>query len=306
MARPACRCGHDVTRIAVIGATGLIGRSLVAAIAARGDDPVPVSRRSTTVEGCATTPWDPEASPLPDAASAVDAIVNLAGEPIGPGRRTPERRRRILASRLLATRGAVDALSRGPGVLVNSSAVGYYGSTEDIVDEAAPPGAGFLASVCVEWEAAALAGGAAGRVVVVRTGVVLAANGGALPALARVARLGVLGPLGNGRQWVPWIHVADEVRAILHCLDAGGIEGPVNLVAPEAVRQGDLARRIATSVRRPSLLVAPAMLLRAVLGDGADLVLHGQHAVPGVLAATGFEFTWATLDAALADLLSAR
>jgi uncharacterized protein len=292
-------------RVAVVGATGLLGSHLVAALRARGDEVVALSRRSTDAAGVATTPWDPASEPFPAAVRAgVDAIVNLAGAPLAPGRWSAERRARILDSRVAATRGVVAALAPGgPRVLVNASAVGYYGEAEAPVDERAPSGSDFLAEVCVRWEREAAIASDRARVVLARTGLVLSGDGGVLPLFARVARLGVLGTLGSGRQWVSWIHVDDEIAALLRCLDDEVLAGPVNLVAPNPVRQSELARAIRQAVHRPATVPVPSFLVRAALGEAASLVLSGQRVVPSVLVASGFHFTHPSLDGALGALL---
>jgi uncharacterized protein len=292
-------------KVAVTGATGLLGTHLVAALGARGDGVVALSRRSTEVAGVATTRWEPAREPLPAAArDGVDAIVNLAGEPLAVGRWGAARRARILDSRVAATRGVAAALGDGgPRFLVSASAVGFYGESETPVDEDAPPGDDFLADVCVRWEQEATSAGDRARVVLARMGVVLSGDGGALPPLLRVARLGALGSMGSGRQWVPWIHIDDEIAALLHCLDHEGVVGPVNLVAPNPVRQAELARAIRRAVHRPPTLPAPSFLVRAALGESASLVLSGQKVVPSVLAASGFCFEHASLDEALHALL---
>ncbi len=293
-------------RVAIVGATGLLGRHLAAALQRRGDEVVGVSRRATPIAGVASVVWDPGAGPLPRGAlDGVDAIVNLAGEPLVGRRWTPARRAAILDSRVLATRGVAGTIGGdGPRILVSASAVGFYGPTEDAVDERAPAGSDFLASVCVAWEREALAAGDRGRVVVARTGVVLARDGGALPPLLRVARLGVLGSMGTGRQWVPWIHVDDEVAGLLCCLDRADVDGPVNLVAPSPVRQAELARAVRAAVHRPPTLPAPAFLVRAALGEASSVLLTGQRVVPSVLTSSGFAFAQPQLEAALASLAS--
>ncbi len=291
-------------RVAVVGATGLLGTHLLVALGARGDGVVALSRRSTEAAGVATTRWDPERESLPAAAcDGVDAIVNLAGEPLSVGRRSAARRARILDSRVAATRGVVAALGGdGPRVLVNASAVGFYGESEAPLDEDAPPGDDFLADVCVRWEREATSAGDRARVVLARTGVVLSGAGGALPPLLKVARFGALGSMGSGQQWVPWIHIDDEIAGLLHCLDHE-VAGPVNLVAPNPVRQAELAGAIRRAVHRPPTLPAPAFLIRAALGESASLVLSGQQVVPSVLVASGFHFEHPSLGEALDALL---
>jgi uncharacterized protein len=290
-------------RVTVVGATGLIGSRLVTTLRARGDEVVALSRRLTSDT---TTHWDPARELLPRIArEGVHAVVNLAGEPLAGGRWTAARRARIMDSRVAATRGVVAALGEGgPRVLVNGSAVGFYGEGEAPIDEGAPAGEGFLASVCVAWEGAATAAGDRARVVLARSGVVLASDGGAFPLLRRLARLGALGAVGSGRQWVPWIHVDDEVAALLHCLDREDVSGPVNLAAPAPARQADLAAAIRRAVRRPATLPAPAFLVRTALGEASELALCGQQVVPSVLLASGFRYRHPSLDEALAWLLA--
>jgi len=295
-----------VSRVVLTGATGLIGRHLAAALAARGDEPILLSRRSQLVAGIPTLRWDPEIEPIPARAVAgARAIVNLAGEPIGAGRWNSGQRRRIRESRETTTRRCVDALGgAGPRVLVSASAVGYYGSTEAPVDELSPPGDDFLATTCVRWEEIAKRGADRARVVSVRTGIVLARDGGVLPRLVQVTRLGAAGPLGSGRQWMSWIHVDDHVAVLLAGIDDDELSGPVNAVAPEPVRQRDFARVLARLEHRPSLLPTPAAVLRLVLGQMADLVLLGQRVVPSVLAARGSLWRFPTLGPALGDLVA--
>jgi hypothetical protein len=295
-----------VKRVVLAGATGLLGRHLAAALVARGDDVVLLSRGSRTVAGVTTTPWDPVEGPIPaHAVDGANAIVNLAGEPIAGGRWNASRRKRILESRETTTRRCVEALgSHGPQVLVSASAIGYYGSTDTPVDESAPPGRDFLAQICVRWEDAARRGEDKARVVRVRTGIVLARDGGAYPRLALVARLGAAGPLGSGRQWISWIHIDDEVAVLLACIDDGALHGPVNAVTPSPIRQREFARVLAGLLHRPSVLPAPAPALRLVLGEMADLLLVGQQVVPATLAARGMPWTYPTLELALTDLLA--
>jgi hypothetical protein len=295
-----------VKKIVVTGATGLIGRHLVAALRARGDEVVALSRHAAGLGGATAARWDPSTSPLPDAAvEGADALVNLAGEPIGKGRWTADRRRRIGESREIVTRRCVDALGRHETpVLVSASAIGYYGSTEDPVAETAPEGADFLAGVCGRWESVAQRGDDLARVVRVRTGIVLARDGGAFPRLLQATRLGAAGPLGSGRQWMSWIHLDDEVAVLLECIDSDTMRGPVNAVAPTPIRQREFASTLARLMHRPCVVPAPAALLRLVLGEMADLLLVGQRVVPAVLNACGFEWDFVTPEQACGDLLA--
>lgn len=294
-------------RVAVVGATGLLGGRVVDALAARGDQPIAVSRRGAPVERAIAVAWDPAWGPPPRAMlDGVDAVVNLAGAPIAGGRWTAARKRAIRDSRIETTRQLVDAMGAdGPRTLVNASGVDYYRSGEQPVDESGPPGRGFLAEVCVAWEGEALRAQSRGvRPVVVRTGIVLAPEGGALPQLARVTRLGVMGPLAGGRQWVSWVHVDDHVALLLLALDREDIAGPINSVAPRPVRQRELARTLGRVLRRPSLLPAPGPAVRLALGEMADLILDSHRVMPAAALAAGHRFRFESLEPALADALA--
>jgi uncharacterized protein (TIGR01777 family) len=297
--------GAREVRVTVVGATGFLGSHVVRALRERGDEVVAVSRRDVVVPGATDVRWEPLREPLPELAHRdVDAIVNLAGAPIAPGRWTLAQRERILDSRVDATRGVAAVLGDGgPGVLVNGSAAGRYGATEEAVDEGGPPGTDFLAGVCEAWEHEALQAVDRARVVVLRSGIVLARDGGAFPTLVRLARVGLLGAVGTGQQWVPWVHVDDELATVLRALDDATLSGPVNVVAPSPVRQVDLARALRRALRRPAAPPAPAALVRAALGGSSSLLLDGQHVVPGVLTAMGFRFAFPTLEPALRDLV---
>lgn len=300
---PARPYGRVVGSVAVVGANGTIGRHLCAALSDAGREVVPVCRRPQRVAGIEAVVWDPDVAPFPRAlAERLDAIVNLAGAPIGPGRWTAARKRRILESRLAPTAAVAEVIGHGPVVLLNGSAVGIYGDAPGPLDERSPVGAGFLAATCASWEAAAAAAAPRGRVVLLRSGLVLATDGGILPSLARAGRLGVLGPVGSGNQLWPWIHVDDEVRAILHCLDHD-VAGPVNLVAPRAAPQRVVAAAISRRVGRPSIVAVPAAAVRLGLGEAAALLLDGQGAEPAALAAAGFVHRHPDLEGALDDLL---
>lgn len=292
-------------RVAIVGATGLIGRRVAAALVARGDEVVPLSRRGTPVAGSDGVAWDPVEGPAPLPALAPEAVVNLAGEPL-IGRWTAAKKQRIHDSRVLTTRRLIDAMEGAgrPRVLVNASGVGYYGPVQAPVDETAPPGDDFLAHTCVAWEREALRAEERGvRVVPLRTGVVLATEGGILPTLLRPARLGVGGPLGGGRQWFPWIHIDDEAGLVLHALDLPEVRGPLNAVAPAPVRQREMAKALGRAVRRPAILPAPGLAVRLVVGEMATLALDGQNARPAKALATGYRFAHTDLDEALRHLL---
>ncbi len=300
-------------RIAVTGASGLIGTALSAFLCASswrggGHTVVPLVRRSAKPGEVA---WDPVAGTVEtDALDGVDAVVHLAGENVAGGRWTAARRERILRSRTDGTRTIATALAllrRKPTVLVSASAVGWYGSTGDMeVDEASPPGSGFLSEVCRAWEAAADPAREAGiRVLHARLGVVLSGRGGALPEMARPFRFGVGGPIGGGRQWLPWVAIADVIGAILHAI-ASPLEGPVNVVSPNPVRQATFARVLGHVLHRPALLPLPALAVRGLFGRmGQEILLDGQRVKPAHLIASGYVFEQPDLEGALRFALAA-
>ncbi|MHB1161827.1 MAG: TIGR01777 family oxidoreductase, partial [Chloroflexota bacterium] len=242
-------------------------------------------------------------------ADGADAIVNLAGESLAGGPWTEERKSRILQSRLNAGRAvleAVEAAVQKPRVVVQASAVGYYGPRGDEeVTEETPPGGDFLARVCVEWEASTAPVEDMGvRRAVIRSSIVLSTRGGALPRLMMPYRLFVGGPLGSGRQWYSWIHIADEVAAIRFLLENESARGPFNLAAPNPVTNARFSRQLGRALGRPSLVRTPAFALRLLLGEMATTVLEGQRVVPRRLQALGFAFRFPDLEAALRDLIN--
>jgi uncharacterized protein (TIGR01777 family) len=291
-------------RVAVVGATGLIGGRVCRALAARGDEAIAVSRRGAAgIAGARDVRWDPAEGPPPAAAlEGADAVVNLAGAPLDR-RWTASWKREIRESRLTTTRLLVDAL-RGPDrprVLVNASAVGYYGPTGDEeIDETSPPGSDFLAQICVAWEGEARRAAEAGvRVVTVRSGIVLAPEGGALPQLARPVRLFAGGPIGGGRQWMPWIHIDDEVALILLAAARDEVSGPMNATAPGPVRQRDFVAALGRVLGRPSSLPTPAVAVRLALGEMATLAVDGQRALPQAALRAGHRFAYTEVEPAL-------
>jgi hypothetical protein len=241
-----------------------------------------------------------------EALATCDACVNLAGEPVAEGRWTEARKRAIRESRVEATRNVASVVAaRGPRVLVSGSAIGYYGSRGDeALDESSRPGDDFLGRTCVEWEAAADAASPRARVVKVRTGIVLAREGGALPKLVLPFRMLAGGPVGDGSFWQSWIHLADEVGLLLLALDDARAEGPLDATAPGPVRNRDLARAIGRVLRRPSLLPTPPLALRVALGEMADVVLASQRVLPAKALALGYRFRFPTIEPALRDLLA--
>lgn len=294
--------------VLVSGATGLIGRRLVAALLRDGVSVRALSRdpaRSELDARVDTRAWNGRDVPI-EAIAGAAAVVHLAGEPVFGGLLSDARRRRIRESRIDSTRSIVSrmhALSRSerPAAFVCASAVGYYGSRGDsVLEESAEPGSGFLAEVCVAWEASAAAAAELGvRTASLRTGIVLAREGGALPAMALPFRFGLGGRIGDGRQWIPWIHADDLVRLARACLAHDAYRGPINAVAPEPVTNAQFTRSLGRALHRPALLPAPAFALRLALGDLAVELLGSRRAVPRRALDAGFSFEYPALDAAL-------
>lgn len=299
-------------RVVIAGGSGLIGRALVEELVAAGHEAVVLSREPSRVKGLPAGAWahawDGETAAGWGEVAAGGAIVHLAGESIASGRWTAARKQRILESRVRTSRAvlaAVEGLRERPRVLLQGSAVGYYGprGDEEVTEDTAP-GDDFLARVCREWEAVTAGVEDLGvRRAVLRTGVVLASDGGALPRMLLPFRLFAGGPVGSGRQWVPWIHIADEVGAIRFLLERDDASGPFNLTAPEPVTNRDFSRALGRALGRPSWLPAPAFALRLALGEMASLLLTGQRAVPRGIADLGYAFRFPELQAALRDLL---
>lgn len=294
-------------KIAVTGSSGLIGSHLVAELRREGHDVLSLVRRPVRQPG--EVQWDPAAGRLdPTDLTGIDAAVNLAGPGIGDHRWTADYRRQVRDARVRATSllsNVLAELDPLPGVLLSGSAVGFYGDRGDqAVTETDPAGGGFLAEVCVEWERATTAAKDAGiRVCTLRSGVVLSRAGGALAKQLPLFRLGLGGPLGSGRQYQSWISLTDEIAAIRHLLTAD-VAGPVNLTAPNPLRQKDFARALGTATRRPAVFPAPGFAVKLALGDFAtEGVLAGQKVLPQVLAASGFSFRTPEIHGALADAL---
>lgn len=300
-------------RVTVTGATGLIGRALLPALRARGDEVTALSRdpaRAGDLLGVPVVAWEPMEEPAPPGALAGrDAVVHLAGESIAQ-RWSLRARRAIRESRRLGTRNLVEGLGevpapQRPSVLVSGSAVGYYGPRgEEPVDEEAPPGGDFLAAVCLAWEQEAHRAQEQGlRVVRLRTGVVLDPAGGALQRMLPPFRLGLGGPIGSGRQYVSWIHPRDLVALILLALDRPELRGALNGTAPEPVTNRELARGLGRVLHRPALTPVPGLALRGLYGQMATMLTSGVRALPARALVLGFSFEHPELDGALADLL---
>ncbi|MEU9401942.1 TIGR01777 family oxidoreductase [Streptomyces sp. NPDC048242] len=284
------------SRIAVAGASGLIGSALVRSLRGDGHEVVRLVRHEP--RGGDEVRWDPERQTV-DAAglSGCDVVVNLAGAGVGDKRWTPEYKRLIRDSRVLGTATlaeAAAALPEPPRVFVNGSAIGYYGDTGDrITDESAPPGDGFLPSVCEEWEEAAAPVRDAGvRTVFVRTGLVVASGGGAWGRLFPLFKAGLGGRLGDGRQYWSYIALHDEVAAIRHLIDRADLSGPFNLTAPDPLTNQEITEAMGRVLHRPTPFPVPAAVLRAVLGEMAGDVLGSQRVVPRRLLESGFAFAF--------------
>lgn len=304
-------------RVVITGGTGLIGGALARHLGASGYDAVILTRNIGKVgplpPGVRAHEWDGQTAKgwtvLLDEATA---IVHLAGESIAAGRWTEDRKRRIRESRFVSGKAVVEAIRQAthkPRALLQSSAVGYYGPRgDDEILEGQPPGRGFLADVSVDWEASTIEVESMGvRRVLLRTGVVLAREGGALPKMAMPFRLLAGAPLGSGRQWLPWIHIADEVGAIRFLLEREDAQGPFNLVAPKPVTNRDFGDVLERVLHRPSPLQAlglgvPEPVFRAMMGEMADAILHSQRVLPSRLLQLGYLFRFPDIDSALRDL----
>ncbi len=292
-------------RVAVTGASGLIGAALTADLRADGTDVMRLVRGDATADD--EIHWDPLAASGgldPALLDGVDAVVHLGGAPIAGGRWTQSRKAMLRASRIASTRNLVSAMMAAdpvPGVLICASAIGYYGDTgHRAVDETAPKGSGFLPDLVADWEAAAQTAAAGGvRVVALRSGVVLASGAGMLQRLLAPFRLGLGAKVGSGRQYFSWISLADEIRAIRFLLERADASGPFNLTAPEPVTNAEFTRALARALGRPALLALPAPLLRAGLGEVATELLASARVVPERLTAAGFTFSYPDIASAL-------
>ncbi len=299
--------------VLIAGGTGAIGRRLLAHLLAGGHQASVLSRQPSRPpalprevgfwqwDGQTTAGWGGRLA-------QVDAVVNLAGAGIADERWTAERKKVLLSSRLDPGRALVEAIgaaAKKPKVLVQSSAVGYYGPQADTpITEEYGPGSDFLADICVQWEASTQAVEEMGvRRAVIRSGVVLEPDDGALPRLALPFKLMVGGPLGNGRQWFPWIHYFDEVDAIKFLIETETARGPFNLTAPNPLQNKAFARAIGTVLSRPALIPVPAIALKFLLGELSETLLEGQRVAPARLQSLGYSFRFSEAEAALKDLL---
>lgn len=290
-------------RVIITGASGLIGTALTARLKADGHEPVALVRRAA---GAGEIRWDPAKGELSaEALAGADAVVNLAGAGIGDHRWTDSYKREILDSRVRATSLLAERIaecSERPPVLLSGSAIGAYGVSEsDEFDEGSPFGAGFLADVCRQWEAAAAPAAAVGtRVAFLRTGIVLSKRGGALKKLLPLFKLGLGGKFGHGRQWWSWVSMTDEVGAIVHLLNAP-VSGPVNLTGPAPTTNTEFTRTLAKVMHRPAFVPVPSFGPKLLLGSelADSLLFTGQKVQPRALQASGYVFAHPTAEAAL-------
>jgi len=297
-------------KILVTGASGLIGRALAARLQASGHELHLVGRgpRKGLPAGARFSIWDLQSPPPEDAMEGTDAVIHLAGEAVAQ-RWTAEAKRKIRASRVEGTRWLVEGVERRrqrPGALVCASAVGYYGDREDaLLTEESAAGKGFLAEVCLEWEAEARKAEALGvRVATVRTGVVLSPDGGALAKMLPAFRAGAGGRVGSGRQWMSWIHLADLVSLLEFAACTESVRGAVNAVSPNPVRNSEFASQLGAALRRPAVLPVPATVVRLLFGEMSEIVLTSQKVLPQAAMRAGFRFQFPDLGPALRNLLT--
>lgn len=300
-------------RVIITGGTGLIGRALAANLAFELYEVIVLTRHPERVtrlpQGVRAVGWDGRtAAGWGGLADGADVIVNLAGESIAAGWWTEARKRRILESRVNAGRAVVEAVKAAthkPSVVIQASAVGYYGPHGDEeVTEATPAGNDFLAQVCREWEASSAEVESLGvRRAILRTGLVLSRAGGPLPLMRLPFYFFVGGPLGNGKQWFPWIHIADEIGAIRFAMKKTDAQGVFNLCAPNPLTNAEFSRALAKVIHRPSFMPAPSFAVRLMLGEMSTLLLDGQREIPQRLQQLGFSFRFAEAEPALRDLL---
>ena len=303
-------------RLLLLGCTGFVGRELVPTLLKQGHQLTLISRRMARgyeaeraagdltwlqLDPASATSWQDAA--LLEALNQADAVVNLTGEPIAEKRWTPAHLRVLEASRLQTTRLLVEAMAASatpPGVLINASAIGFYGTSATArFVESSPAGGDFLASLCQRWEQAAAAAPAGTRVVSVRIGIVLAADGGALGKMLPVFRAGFGGPIGSGQQWMSWIHRTDLCALLQQALVDDSWSGVVNAVAPEPASMATFSKQLGRSLGRPSLLPVPGPVLQVLLGDGAKVVLEGQQVASERLETLDFRFRYPSLASAL-------
>jgi uncharacterized protein len=303
-------------KIVVAGGSGFLGRPLVDRLSSEGHEVIVLSRHAGAGGSgrARSVSWQPDgtAGAWTREIDGAGAVVNLAGEGIADRRWTATRKRALEQSRILSTRSLVTAIAQStqtPSVLISGSGVGYYGDTADkVVTESDPPGRDFLARLCVDWEAEARRAEAAGcRVDLVRTGIVLARDGGALKKLLPPFLMFVGGPIASGRQVMPWIHRDDWVSLVTRLIERGDISGPFNATAPGPVSNRDFSKALGRALHRPSLFPVPAFALRVLVGEIAEVALvTGQRAIPERATGMGFAFRYATIDTAMSAIFQPR
>jgi uncharacterized protein (TIGR01777 family) len=300
-------------RIIITGGSGLIGRELTATLSYAGREVILLSRFPAGVQDlplkARVVEWDGRTpAGWGDLVNGADAVVNLAGANIAGGRWSAARKRELRDSRVDAGKALVEAIRAAPNkpkVLVQASAVGYYGPRgSEEVTETTPAGSDFLAGLAKDWEASTAPVEDLGvRRAIARTGVVLSPDGGALPRMMTPFRLFVGGPLGDGRQWFPWIHFTDEVNALKYLIDSDSASGAYNLCSPAPVTNAEFSRILGKRMRRPCWLPVPGFVLRLLFGEMADVLLKGQKQMPRRLQRTSFRFIYTAADAALKDIV---
>lgn len=302
--------------ILITGGTGFIGTPLSRELRNSGHTVVVTTRRPSDSKEKLT--WNPPAIIPPDVMAGFDAVINLAGEPIAPGRWTKERKERILTSRIITTRALVESIKQiplnpplqkggkwgGPKVLISASAIGYYGAHGDeYLTEDTAPASDFLADVCKQWEAEALRAKEFGvRVVLVRIGGVLESDGGALPQMMIPFRFFLGGPIGNGKQWFSWIHRDDVVGIIKYALENEDISGPVNATAPAPATNMDFSAALGKVLNRPSWLSVPGFIVKLTLGELGSVLLAGQRVLPDKVLKAGYKFKYTEINEALKSI----
>ncbi|MDQ6930899.1 MAG: TIGR01777 family oxidoreductase, partial [Candidatus Eremiobacteraeota bacterium] len=300
-------------RVAVTGASGFVGRAVIAALIARGDQSVALGRNPESMDfpgAVICRRFDPnDARPQPEPFENVDVVIHLAGESVA-GRWNETKKRAIWNSRVEGTRNLVQSIAacaKPPSALICSSGAGFYGARGDEpLFETSQPGEDFLARVCVQWESAAVGAETHGiRTAMLRTGIVLGDSGGALGSMARPFRFGVGGPLGSGRQFVPWIHIDDLVSLYLFVIDRE-MRGAINAVAPDYATSARFAQALGSALQRPALVPAPAVALRAILGEFASTVLASQLVIPARAEDAGFTWRYTFVETAMAQALHSK
>jgi uncharacterized protein (TIGR01777 family) len=299
-------------RVIITGGTGLIGSALAASFVADQHQVIVLTRnpdrRADLPAAVQLVKWDASsAAGWAQHADGADAIIHLAGEGIADGRWSAARKKRIYSSRIQSGQAVMDAIAQAtvkPKVLVQASGVDYYGPHgNETITEADPPGKSFLAQVCFDWEASTAAARFAVRRPIIRSGLVLSREGGAWPRIVLPFRLFVGGPLGSGKQVWPWIHIADEIRAIRFLIDHPSADGPYNLCTAQPLANKEFSRILGQVMGRPAVMPVPSLALRAVFGEMADVLLQGRRVLPQRLQELGFSFDYPTADAAFRALL---